>query len=790
MFQPFKEKDFAYPFLIWIIVVFWYLILVYNFFELAQYKVQDFFASQSFYIFSRQPEQAKDIVIVAIDEASRRDLNLKWPWPRSVTAQLIRRVASFSPKIIGLDMVFSGESALAEDDVLADVFRAYPNIIAGYKLGEKTAEFPLQKYLQAAKAVGFVDKPLQASKVWKTRRSVDEVIRSLRTYYMDEDGYNFSIDVELAAAYLDVPRREIRVYPQKGINLGKDVFIPSRGGVTPINYLLHYNEFAGIGASLVLNKEIDPQLFKDKVVLIGATDPLIHDEYLTPLGVLPGVSILSNALLTMLSGRFIHNLTGLQTLAIILILGLLILFINKKTGLAVSSVLTFLILGGTFIGGLYLRAQDIQFDYFSVFFLTFVAFIASNLYKYSYISYMSGKLRSLAITDPLTGFYNGRYFLLKLDEEMRNASRGVMMFGLTMVNYRKLSVELAFDELKSLVKSLAEYLERNLIRGFERRDLVRVSPDTLGIAVWNAKKADTEAFFKELLGRMNKLEWKAGDKTPAVFLKGALIYKDKKVRAQGRQIIYHLTALLKKAQAEGKGLETMELGEDELWKGKREPGSEDTLDFLTTDLNERNKELEQTLRELAESKQETEEAYFEVICSLVRALEEKDSFTQGHSERVATYAKGIALQCGFNDEGAERIYKAALLHDIGKIGLPERLLHKKGKLSSEEIDMIKKHELISVEILKPIKVFKDLFPIILHHHERYDGTGYPYGLSAEMIPIGAQILAVADAYDAITSGRGYKKGRSRAVAVSELEEHSKKQFNPVYVEALKKVLKV
>ena len=102
MLKSFKEKDFYYPFIIWIIIVFWYLIFVYNFFEVAQHKTQDFFSLQAFYLLSRPPQEANEIVIVAIDESSRRKHNLKWPWSRSVTAQLIRNVASFSPKVISL----------------------------------------------------------------------------------------------------------------------------------------------------------------------------------------------------------------------------------------------------------------------------------------------------------------------------------------------------------------------------------------------------------------------------------------------------------------------------------------------------------------------------------------------------------------------------------------------------------------------------------------------------------------------------------------------------------------
>lgn len=790
MLKPFKEKGLYYPFLIWIIVAFWYSIFVYNFFEATRYKTQDFFSSQAFYLFPRQLPETQKIIIVAIDEASRRHLNLKWPWRRSITAQLVRNIASFSPKVIGLDIIFSGRSQESEDKELISAFKEHPSIILGYKLGAKASELPLQSFIEATKAIGFINRPLVRSRVSRAEREIDKVIRNTMTFYIDRYGNkNYPLELEIIANYLDISPEEIRL-DEDGVFLNDKLFIPSKGGIIPLNYLVHPNEFVTVSAYSVLEKKVNPSIFKDKIVLVGATDPLIHDEHLTPMGIFSGVSIVGNSLVMLLSRRFIYNLSLWQNSIIVLILGCLILLLNKRFAFGLSSILTFLILSAVFIGSLYLRSKDIQFDYFSVFFLSFTAYVVSNGYKYSYLGYMRNKLKSLAIKDPLTGFYNLRYFLLDLDRELEARSDSLAFLALLISNYRRLILDLNFEELKSLIKLLAEYTKNSLGKEFKKITFSRISQEMIGIAVWGVKKEEVEKFFKELLEELKKVEFKTETKAVGLSLQGILVYKPKGKRIQSKEIIYNVESLLKRLKEEMQDdFISLSLEEEKLWDRQRAPLREDILDFLTADLEERNKELERTLKGLQDSRKEIEEAYFEVILSLVKALEEKDTFTQGHSERVANYAKKIALQVGLDREEVELIYKAALLHDIGKIGLPDHLLHKKEKLTEEDMDLIRRHEIFSVEILKPIKAFKDLLPIILHHHEHFDGTGYPYGLSGDMIPRGAQILAVADAFDAITSGRGYKKGKSVTEAIEELER-SKNQFNPLYIEALKKSLKL
>ena len=179
----------------------------------------------------------------------------------------------------------------------------------------------------------------------------------------------------------------------------------------------------------------------------------------------------------------------------------------------------------------------------------------------------------------------------------------------------------------------------------------------------------------------------------------------------------------------------------------------------------------------------------ETIQGLVTALEAKDPYTSGHTKRVTKYAVLIAKGMGLSPEEIEQISRAGLLHDIGKIGIRLEALNKKGKLSRDEHERFKDHASYSKQILEPILFLKDIVPIVLCHHERYDGKGYPKGKKGEKIPLGARVLAVADSYDAMTADRPYRKAFSVKKAIGELRAHTGTQFDPKVVEAFIKELK-
>ena len=195
--------------------------------------------------------------------------------------------------------------------------------------------------------------------------------------------------------------------------------------------------------------------------------------------------------------------------------------------------------------------------------------------------------------------------------------------------------------------------------------------------------------------------------------------------------------------------------------------------------------IEEQLVTLADS---SKKSYMESAKALIAALEAKDPYTKTHSMNVAAYSSQIATELGLSSEQIELISDAAQLHDIGKIGIPENILLKPDRLTAEEYEVVKKHPLISIQILKKIKYMESELPIIQCHHERPDGKGYPAGLLLNDIPIGAQIIAVADCYDAMISLRPYRDALSIADAVKQLAVNSGTQFNSEVVFAFLKVL--
>ncbi len=174
---------------------------------------------------------------------------------------------------------------------------------------------------------------------------------------------------------------------------------------------------------------------------------------------------------------------------------------------------------------------------------------------------------------------------------------------------------------------------------------------------------------------------------------------------------------------------------------------------------------------------------------LAYTLEEKDPYTSGHSERVCYYSDLISKKISLSPKDRNEIRIASYLHDIGKIGISNRFINKKSSLSSTEWAIIKQHTQKSIELLIPLKLSPNIISYIQHHHERYDGTGYPDGLAGDQIPLGARIIAISDAYDSMTSDRPYRKPLSNGEAKSELVKNSGKQFDPQLVSVFLEILK-
>ncbi|MBO6154296.1 MAG: response regulator [Lachnospiraceae bacterium] len=185
-----------------------------------------------------------------------------------------------------------------------------------------------------------------------------------------------------------------------------------------------------------------------------------------------------------------------------------------------------------------------------------------------------------------------------------------------------------------------------------------------------------------------------------------------------------------------------------------------------------------------EKTRENEELFLHVVESLADAIDAKDNYTKGHSGRVAQYAKEIAQRYGYDEKQQEQIFMMGLLHDVGKIGVPDEVINKPGRLTDEEFNRIKVHPVIGHKILSNIREMPELADGARCHHERYDGNGYPEGLSGENIPEKARIIAVADAYDAMTSNRSYRGVLSQEKVRAEIEKGKGSQFDPRFADIM------
>jgi putative nucleotidyltransferase with HDIG domain len=199
--------------------------------------------------------------------------------------------------------------------------------------------------------------------------------------------------------------------------------------------------------------------------------------------------------------------------------------------------------------------------------------------------------------------------------------------------------------------------------------------------------------------------------------------------------------------------------------------------------------VEQRTAELDRALNSLEGAYRSTLKALTAALETRDSETHGHSERVVSYSLRLGREYGLNSEQMKALEFGSLLHDIGKIGVPDSILRKPAKLTEEEWVRMREHPVHGQQILRGIEFLQGAARVVAQHHEQWNGTGYPLGLRGEEIDINARIFAVADAFDAITSDRVYRRGKSYEAAAQELDDWAGRQFDPKVVEAFHRVPK-
>ena len=216
----------------------------------------------------------------------------------------------------------------------------------------------------------------------------------------------------------------------------------------------------------------------------------------------------------------------------------------------------------------------------------------------------------------------------------------------------------------------------------------------------------------------------------------------------------------------------------------RKPFAPKILALRVTHCIELNRLQKDLASEVEKKSRQNEELFLGIVKSLAAAIDAKDTYTNGHSVRVADYSAEIARRAGYDVSALQRIYITGLLHDVGKIGIPDAIINKNGKLDDEEYAIIKTHPEKGAAILSNIQDMPELSIGARWHHERFDGKGYPEGLMGEDIPEMARIIAVADAYDAMTSNRSYRKGLPQEVVRGEIEKGRGTQFDPIFADIM------
>ena len=591
-----------------------------------------------------------------------------------------------------------------------------------------------------------------------------------------------SLETEIILSYLHLDRTQIRV-DEQGIFFKDKLIIPSPQGILSLNYLVHPSNFNIVPASSVLEKEVNPSDFKNKIVLIGVTDPLIHDEYLTPLGAWPGVTIIANSLVMQLSKRYLVSASMAANITFMFLLGLLIIFINIRSKFIWNTLFSFLVLSLTFFVFIYLRARDIHFSYLPIIFSGTTAYVIPNLYRYLNLMVLSNRLKNLAITDPLTGLYSFRFFLLQLDEKLKSKD-ALVFFAVKISEYKKLTMGLNFEQIKSLTRLFAEHLQNQVKTFFKSSILARVSNDTMGIVVEGATREKVVNFLKTFLEKTKLLGWDLGEEKINISLQACLIGRLMSESCRSGDVIYQMESLFEKIKEDEILVEELkEVGRQEKIKSHQ-----NIMDFIAYDWEERNRDLEEGLKEILDANKRLDQLNWGTLQALARAIDAKSKWTAGHSERVTKWALEIGRTLGLTQEECDNLNRAGLLHDIGKIGIPAEVIDKPGRLTDEEDQIIREHPLIGERILEPIKAYREILPMIRQHHEWFNGKGYPDGIAGEAISIGARILAVADIYDALSSERPYRPAMDCDQALQIVKENAGSHLDPIVVDALVKVL--
>ena len=387
------------------------------------------------------------------------------------------------------------------------------------------------------------------------------------------------------------------------------------------------------------------------------------------------------------------------------------------------------------------------------------------------------KLKQMSVRDIQTGLYNHLYLIDALELELQRAKRYANSLSMLMldIDYFKSINDVYGHEFGDLViKQFAKHLKKAVRRA---DTVVRFGGEEFVIISPNADRQRATVLGQRLLDDVGLYDF--GDKEHIVKLKLSIAvssYPDDNI-AKGADFVDYADKILNKAKEDGgnRVYSFLDLRKEKPAAALKAAAEAPDIKFLKERLVRLTKQGKQSL--------------IESISAFAKTIELKDHYTGQHVENTVRYSMGIAKAFNLSAEEIDNIKQASVLHDLGKIGINDKILLKKSKLTKKEFEEIKRHPQIAADIIRPIQFMHDIIPLVLYHHERWDGKGYPAGLRGEEIPLGARIIAIADVYQALTSDRPYRKAFSKKDAINIIKTGAGTQFDPRVVEVFLNLLK-
>ena len=383
------------------------------------------------------------------------------------------------------------------------------------------------------------------------------------------------------------------------------------------------------------------------------------------------------------------------------------------------------------------------------------------------------KIEELILVDPLTKCYNWRYFLNRVTQEINRSQRHsyeLSFIAIDIDHFRRINELYGFKVADIVIKQLVGVLRRRL----RKEDvLVRWREDEFFIIVPYLAYKDAYKVAQRIKDAIGLTKFKYRNISLSIKASVGVVSLCRSNVTNGRDVVSALSKCITMAKRKG-GNAIVLYGQAKMKPVARQRDA-GTIGDLQGKIEKMNVLLTRDL--------------LEMIYGFARAIEAKDSYTGRHVEDTAVLAREVAASLNLPKKEIEDVQHAAVLHDLGKVGISENILSKKGALSHKEREVIKTHPSIAAEILREIHSLRGAVPAILYHHERYDGGGYPLGLHGDEIPLSARIVAVADVYQALISDRPYRKAFNKNKAMAIIKNESGKQFDPRVVKMFLKAVK-